>query len=153
MRWIVLLFTLILPAISHAQSASRSDVAQIEDCVRNYSKGAPQERVIGGCVGIIDGACRNKTTIEIAECIMRETAAWDYLLNAWWKPMKARAQANGNWDRLLNAQRQWIKARDAECQRVYDEWRDGSIRVIFAAECQRDLTAKRTVEFYYALNK
>lgn len=84
---------------------------------------------------------------------MRETAAWDYLLNAWWKPMKARAQANGNWDRLLNAQRQWIKARDAECQRVYDEWRDGSIRVIFAAECQRDLTAKRAVEFYYALNK
>ena len=153
MRWIVLLFTLILPVISHAQSASRSDVAQIEQCVRNYSKGAPQERVIGGCVGIIDGGCRNKTTIEIADCIMRETAAWDHLLNAWWTPMKERAQADGSWNRLLNAQRQWIRERDAECQRVYDEWREGSIRVIFAAECQRDLTAKRAVEFYYALNK
>ncbi|WP_306154911.1 lysozyme inhibitor LprI family protein [Roseovarius sp. MMSF_3281] len=153
MRWITLCFTLILPLMAHAQTASRSDVAQIEECVRNYSKGAPQERVIGGCVGIIDGACRSKTTIEIADCIMRETAAWDHLLNAWWKPMKERAQADGSWNRLLDAQRQWIKERDAECQRVYDEWRGGTIRVIFAAECQRDLTAKRAVEFYYALNK
>lgn len=148
-----LFFALTWPAISIAGPDEAADIAQIEACVRTYAKDAPQERVIEGCVRIVESACDGKTTIGISECIMRETRAWDHLLNAWWTPLKAQAQASGEWDRLLAAQRQWIRDRDAECARVYDEWRDGSIRVIFAAACQRDLTAQRAVAFYYRLHE
>ena len=145
---------MLLPATLYAQSANPRDVASLEQCVEGYSKGAPQSRVIGGCVGILKARCRDiGTTVGLSECIMREHAAWDHLLNAWWKPMRARAKANGTWDNLLARQRRWIKDRDAECERAYNSAGGGSIRVIYAAECQRDLTAKRAVEFYYILNK
>jgi len=49
------------------------------------------------------------------------------------------------------AQRQWIKDRDAECRRAYDRAGGGSIRVIYGAECQRDLTARKAIEFYFIL--
>ncbi|MBS0124269.1 lysozyme inhibitor LprI family protein [Thetidibacter halocola] len=153
MRPFVLALFLLVPGAAQAQQAQPADVQTLQSCVQNYANGAPQSRVIGGCVGIIDGAFRNGTTLEIAEGIMREHAAWDTLLNAWWQPMKARAQANGTWDRLLASQRQWIRDRDAECQRAYDSAGGGSIRVIYAAECQRDLTAAKAVDFFYSLYK
>ena len=65
--------------------------------------------------------------------------------------MRERARANGSWDRLLASQRQWIKDRDAECQRAYDSAGGGSIRVIYGAECQRNLTARKAIEFYFSL--
>ncbi|MRU14350.1 DUF1311 domain-containing protein [Roseovarius sp. A21] len=153
MRWILLLLAAIWPAASHAEAEGAADVAQIEACVRNYAKGAPQERVIGGCVGIIKSACGGKTTIEISDCIMRETAAWDHLLDAWLARLKERQKTSGDVDRLLADQRRWSEDREAECARVYDKWREGSIRVIFAATCYRDMAAERAVEFYYRLNE
>lgn len=147
------LLAAILPLAAEAQQADRAHVATIESCIENYSRGAPQGRVIGGCVGIIDGRCRSRTTIEIADCILAEHRAWDALLNRWWGPMKAAAQADGSWDRLLASQRAWIAEKEAACHRAYDSAGGGSIRVIYGAECHRDWTARKTVEFYYALNR
>ncbi|ETX14511.1 hypothetical protein OCH239_02810 [Roseivivax halodurans JCM 10272] len=144
-----LLCLTVLPMPSVAQEAR--GVAAIEDCVENRSRGGTQESVIGGCVGIVDGSCRGGTTLEISDCIMAEYRAWDSLLNRWWEPMKSAAQANGSWDGLLNAQRAWIAEKEVACQRAYDSAGGGSIRVIYGAECQRDMTAAKAVEFFYAL--
>jgi uncharacterized protein YecT (DUF1311 family) len=140
---------LLLPV---AAGAASSDAAKLQGCVESSASG-PQSGVLGKCVGMFQPSCKDDTTIGIAECMMREQRGWDELLNAWWTPMKARAQANGSWDSLLAAQRQWIKDRDAECARRYEEAGGGSIRVIYGAECQRDLTAARAVEFFYSLNR
>ena len=147
---VLLSLLLLVPQFAVAKARS-GDVAKLRQCVENYSKGAPQSRANGGCVGIVGSACGGETTLAISECLQRETAAWDALLNEWWTPLRAKAKADGSWNRLLAAQRQWIKDRDAECRRVYDEAGGGSIRVIWAAECMRDLTAKRAVEFFYML--
>ena len=139
--FLILCLSLALP--TPALAASR-DATMLERCVQSYGAG-PQSEVIERCVGMFQPRCKEQTTIGIAECLMREQRAWDELLNLWWAPMKARAQANGTWDALLAAQRQWIKDRDAECARRYDAADGGSIRVIWGAACQRDLTAAKAV--------
>ncbi|WP_417723718.1 lysozyme inhibitor LprI family protein [Salipiger sp.] len=140
-----LFLTLLLPL---GASAASRDAATLERCVTTQSSGS-KARTLQACLGRF--ACNDQTTIGIAECLMREQRAWDELLNAWWAPMKARAQKNGSWNRLLASQRKWIKDRDAECARRYEEAGGGSIRVIWGAECQRDLTAKKAVDFFFDL--
>lgn len=153
MRLLLILVFCCAPAMVAAQQADPRDVAAVQGCVDSQSRGTPQAHVIGTCVGIISNSCGDQTTLGISECIMREHAAWDRLLNDWWKPMRARAKADGSWPQLLARQRQWIADRDAECAAAYDSAGGGSIRVIYAAECQRDLTARKAVEFYYSLYK
>ena len=143
---------LALPVQGMAQGAPDPTAAQIralETCVDRASHGAPQASVVAACTGRT--ACADQTTVGIAQCLQTETAAWDVLLNRWWKPMKARAQADGSWNRLLASQRKWIKDRDAACEKAYNDAGGGSIRVIWAAECFRDRTAAKAVEFYHAL--
>lgn len=130
---------------------SPQDVSRVGACVQSAAARASQAQVLSQCAGITIGSCGSQTTIEIADCLMREAGAWDAWLNAWWGPMRERARANGSWDRLLASQRQWIKDRDAECRRAYDSAGGGSIRVIYGAECQRDLTARKAIEFYFSL--
>ncbi|WP_341211537.1 lysozyme inhibitor LprI family protein [uncultured Limimaricola sp.] len=148
-----LVFTVLMSGgTATAQTTpSREDVARVGTCVQTAAASGSQAQVLAQCSDIIAGACRGQTTLEIADCVMREAGAWDSWLNAWWGPMRARAQANGSWDRLLAAQRQWIKDRDAECARAYDRANGGSIRVIYGADCQRDLTARKAIEFYFSL--
>ena len=141
---------LTLPPLPAAAQEAR-DVAAIEQCVESRSRGAPPDVVIGDCVGSLDASCRGGTTLEITDCIMAEYRAWDTLLNRWWEPMRSAARADGSWDRLLTAQRAWIAEKEAACQRAYDSADGGSIRVIYGAECQRDRTAAKAVEFFYAL--
>ena len=146
-----------LGALAFASTASaettptQQDIANIEQCVRSVGARGNQRQVFRSCTELIAGPCRNGTTLEIADCLMRETNAWDTWLNAWWKPMRTRAEANGSWERLLAAQRQWIKDRDAECFRAYDSVDGGSLRVIYGAACHRDLAARKAIEFYFSL--
>ncbi|MCP1168172.1 lysozyme inhibitor LprI family protein [Limimaricola litoreus] len=152
LRLALLLATLALGGPAAAQSTpSPQDVSRVGACVQSAAARGSQAQVLSQCSDIIAGSCRDQTTIGIADCLMREAGAWDAWLNAWWGPMRAAAQADGSWDRLLAAQRQWIKDRDAECRRAYDRAGGGSIRVIYGAECQRDLTARKAIEFYFHL--
>jgi uncharacterized protein YecT (DUF1311 family) len=151
-RLAILLAALAFGEPATAQTTpSREEVSRVGACVQAAAARGSRSQVLSQCTDIIAGGCRSQTTIEIADCVMREAGAWDSWLNAWWGPMRARAQANGSWDRLLAAQRQWIKDRDAECRRAYDRAGGGSIRVIYGAECQRDLTARKAIEFYFIL--
>ncbi len=147
----ILALPLALILAQPASAASSRDVQSLENCVRDSARGASAEQTAGRCIGILSTACRDQNTLGIAECIMNEQAAWDTLLNAWWKPMSAQAKQNGSWDRLLASQRKWIKDRDAACERAYESAGGGSIRVIYGAECQLDMTARKAVSFYYDL--
>lgn len=150
---IALLFLgFLTPAV--ADQPTQAHIDRIEKCVAANSAGQPQSSALSSCVGQVATDCSSnssETTVSLASCLEREHGAWDALLNAWWKPLRARAKGNGTWDALLASQRQWIKDRDAECQRAYDAAGGGSIRVIYGWECQRDLTAQKAVEFFYQL--
>ena len=134
---------LALMALCAAGPAAADDAATLETCM----DGADDAET---CVGTISGPCQTAspdTTLAITECLRRETAAWDVLLNRYWKPLRDEAKAGGSWDSLLAAQRAWIAFRDAECAHAYEEFAGGSIRTIMGADCQMRMTADRAIEF------
>ncbi|ETX29460.1 lysozyme inhibitor LprI family protein [Roseivivax isoporae] len=156
-RFLVLLavapLAVVQPTLAGAQTADPRDVVALETCVADVARSNPFEATVAECTGALSATCgaEMSTTNAIAGCIMDEGRAWDALLNRWWEPMKASAQAAGTWDTLLGQQRRWIAEKEAACQRAYDRAGGGSIRVIYGAECFRDWTARKAVEFYYAL--
>ncbi|SEW10209.1 Uncharacterized conserved protein YecT, DUF1311 family [Aliiroseovarius sediminilitoris] len=124
------------------------DSATVDACLASTPSGA----VDPSCIGVASNACQTatpggETTIGIADCIQAETQAWDVLLNREYKATrKAHAGDQVVLDQLLAAQRAWIAFRDAECALAHALWRDGSIRVIVAANCMMVQTARRTIE-------
>lgn len=59
--------------------------------------GDPDGQGARACVGVQSDACSddpdNQTTFGMMSCAMAERDAWDALLNAWWKPLRANALA------------------------------------------------------------
>lgn len=157
-------------AVAPAQAATREKIpapsliqAEIEGCLDAASAagGDPDGAGARACIGRETDACisrpENQTTLGMTACALAERDAWDALLNAWWKPLRARAlkldEAAGDdaapaaAPALLEAQRAWLVFRDAEC--AYDDalGGGGTIRRIYAAGCLMRLTAERALRF------
>jgi uncharacterized protein YecT (DUF1311 family) len=93
--------------------------------------------------------CGEKTsTLEVVECVRAKTKIADQGLNAAYKALQARIEANQR-QPLLAAQRLWVQYRDANC--AFYGTRDGSIRQVQAAECIRSMTEDRARELEKAM--
>ena len=107
------------------------------------------------------------TTRGMEQCLAREAAAWDMVLNRYWPrlmmqsgeidaandtPNDTRSLAiDSATETLRAAQRAWITFRDAECRASYASWGEGSFRTVAHAACLLDLTARRVVDFHARL--
>lgn len=87
--------------------------------------------------------CNQRDTLGIVECLNGKTAAWDDRLNDAYRKTLAAAVGEQR-DRLRDAQRLWMRYRDANCG--YYGAGEGSIRLIEAAECLRRMTERRARE-------
>ena len=87
-------------------------------------------------------------TLAIVDCIEAKTKVWDGRLNKAYKDLPQRLGA-GQLGPLKEAQRLWVKFRDANCA-FYDA-QDGTIRQIQAAECVRSMTKDRALELESAM--
>lgn len=94
-------------------------------------------------------------TLEINECGKQELAKKDKELNAAYQQlMKKLAPADKSDDtkyaevkkQLIEAQKNWIKYRDADCSAKYTLYEQGSIRGIVHLSCLREKTEQRTKE-------
>ena len=89
---------------------------------------------LGECVG---------STPEMVDCLMAQHAHWDKQLTiAYQQAMKDANPAEK--DKLREAERAWIKYRDANCN--YYAAGEGSIARIDAAACMLNMTQKRAEE-------
>ena len=88
--------------------------------------------------------CSGGNTLEIVECVKEHEQAWDRRLNEAYQTLMNELP-NKRRSTLRDAQRLWIKYRDANCDFYFS--REGSIRSIEAAECVRVMTAQRAMEF------
>ena len=153
MRLFIFIFAVFCATGLRADQPSDQEIAQLESCV-SYSSDAPLARNVELCRDITFQACignTTQTTLAIENCMDRTHKAYDVLLNKWWAPMKANAQAKGTWDQLLGRQRQWIKDRDAACEAAYRSSGGGASRNIDYLNCMITRTAERATEFYYTL--
>lgn len=112
------------------------------------------------CIGKASQSCMalpgGDTTEASETCLESERAAWDTILNRNYKTAMQAAEAKdrelaANYESdaassLKAAQRAWISYRDAECDRIFAFWKDGTIRTTAALSCQLDLTGSRALE-------
>ncbi|WP_336963401.1 lysozyme inhibitor LprI family protein [Sphingobium aquiterrae] len=92
-----------------------------------------------------DIACenyQNGSTVAMSECLYGQSQIWDQWLNVEYRAALARAEVEPR--KLREAQRAWLKYRDANCG-VYRTVK-GSIAIILADRCWRDMTRDRTLE-------
>ena len=94
------------------------------------------------------------------QCAYRDFLIADAELNAQWSITRARMKQDdadfaaspsaefdtreGSFDRLLEAQRGWLRYRDAHCQVSGYEARGGSLEPLLVAMCKTELTRQRT---------
>jgi uncharacterized protein YecT (DUF1311 family) len=83
-------------------------------------------------------------TVEMITCISAETKRQDVRLNENYNKLGSKLSANRK-KALLEAQRAWIKFRDANCRFYYDPEGGSSARVA-ADECLLNATADRVGE-------
>nr|WP_181375948.1 lysozyme inhibitor LprI family protein [Polaromonas sp. H8N]AWD72302.1 hypothetical protein pH8NP2_p028 [Polaromonas sp. H8N] len=92
-------------------------------------------------------ACMDKsggTTMGMIECITAETQRQDARLNKAYKAVMAELSPERK-KQLLEAQRAWIKFRDANCA-FYDDPDGGTLARVNANACMMTATAERSRE-------
>jgi uncharacterized protein YecT (DUF1311 family) len=88
------------------------------------------------------GTCGG-STMEMVDCLSAQRTHWDKELTiAYQKAMKEAPPAQK--EKLREAERAWIKYRDANC--AYYDAGEGTIARINAAACLRDMTKRRAEE-------
>ena len=93
--------------------------------------------------------CNNPaTTRDMVECQAMEYQAADDELNSAYQNVRADQDQTGRII-LRDAQRAWIKYRDAECNRHADFARGGTIASTIKLSCLTQMTAQRTQELRY----
>jgi len=154
----LILSSLILlahPAMAQ-DAATGADVTELRQCVAGAGDNPRSciESIVTPCV---DGLSEESED-GVNGCYDREAEAWDALLNENYKSAVQDAQSADESLRefgggeptvaasLKTAQRAWIAYRDAECDRLYDRYKDGTIRFTVFAACQNELTASRAID-------
>jgi uncharacterized protein YecT (DUF1311 family) len=71
----------------------------------------------------------------------------DAILNRYLRAALKRARKESGGEtarRLAQAQRSWVRYRDAECASVFDYWKGGTIRTSMELDCRIRLSRLRT---------
>jgi uncharacterized protein YecT (DUF1311 family) len=95
--------------------------------------------------------CPGDTTLQVEACLEARLAEGDALLNRYYQValMRARERGGSETARLfVQAQRNWIAFRNAECASVRHNWRDGTIRGSMDLGCRILLTRLRTYSMW-----
>ncbi|WP_157944588.1 lysozyme inhibitor LprI family protein [Mangrovicella endophytica] len=161
MRELVLIIAAACLVVSgDAALAAESDAAKTLATVRQCLETAADDP--RSCIGIVSNPCQDEpdgsSTQGVDACLGSETEAWDVLLNERYattletaKEIDADRKAADDEsavaaDDLVKAQRAWIAYRDAECDRLYEVAKDGTIRTNVASACQLEMTATRAID-------
>ena len=91
-------------------------------------------------------ACQRRAHItqEYAACFEAEFSRQDAVLNRAWRAALNRFPFAVH-KSLLNAQREWIAARDPFCMADADGFRGGTIAPVVYVDCRVELTIRRTM--------
>jgi uncharacterized protein YecT (DUF1311 family) len=88
------------------------------------------------------GSC-DGGTYQMVDCLNAQRAHWDKELTIAYQGLM-KSLASSRQKMLRDAERAWIKFRDANCAFVGSD--EGSIALVEAAECLRSMTEKRARE-------
>lgn len=137
--------------LGHAQEFTTEDEINMQQCIETvHQYQADGENIsMRECIGAASRVCMDEpggsSTVGMSECTMRENAWWDQHLNFLYQDLKDNLTSE-QFTKLRDAQRAWIKFRDADCDFNYEYWKEGTIRSTFYTSCVLDKTASRAIE-------
>lgn len=113
---------------------------------------------------VLAASCDNaNNTVQMNACMADEAKAADFKLNQTYQ--RVLATLNGADDdqqksypastksALIEAERAWIKYRDADCRAVYNHWKGGTIRTSMELGCRQERAEQRTRQLEAFLDK
>lgn len=89
---------------------------------------------------------RMPTQLDANFCARDGWAISDAELNRLWGVVKPAADRRGTGQALLDAQRSWLRYRDATCEAERDEYAGGSIAPMIYWACMDRVTIQRNAE-------
>jgi len=154
-RFLILTLCLALAAPAGAAEPAYlpQDAEQLQNCFEavtdiNLDEDNAETPAYRDCIGVASTACQEEpdgqTTIGMVACSARERAWWDEMLNHNYATLQDALDAE-TFEALRLAQRNWIAFRDTECSFQYTYWREGTIRSLYGASCQLQMTAERAL--------
>ena len=88
--------------------------------------------------------CQNGPQSALNECAGAAFRAADAQLNAVYRKLTARLAGGPGARSLVEAQRAWVRFRDAECELATSDNEGGSIRPMLTSACMESMTRRRT---------
>ncbi|PSU67952.1 hypothetical protein C9J22_18460 [Photobacterium phosphoreum] len=86
------------------------------------------------------------TTLEINQCAADKFDAANQQLQVYLtKSIQQNSTDKALVDAIQTAQKQWLQYREAECNAVYTQWQQGTIRGVMTLSCKLALTQQRTL--------
>ena len=142
---------LLVVIASNATAASRDtyklqDKATIETCIEEAQRKSQHARA---CIGEATKICEtlremaNQAGIE--DCMKREAAYWDEMLNDRYQKLMANFSKK-NAKKLKAMQHSWIAWRKEKCELAYMLYEGGSMASVMAASCMMETTGVRALE-------
>jgi len=134
-----------------AQDMTVEDEINMQQCVETVHdiQRSGDVASLRDCIGAASRMCQEEpngySTIGMSNCAMRETQWWDNYLNFLYQELKTSLTSD-QFTKLRDAQRIWIKYRDATCAFSYEYWKEGTISGPIHAGCIQDTTANRAVD-------
>lgn len=95
---------------------------------------------------------KGRTQLDMNACAADEWAVADSILNDTYQAV-IRIIEPERVDALREAQRAWVRFRDAECEFQASQFGGGSIAPMIELLCRADLTRKRIADFDAVLNE
>jgi len=81
--------------------------------------------------------------LEMSDCAARAAQGADAELNRLWKLVKPQADARGDGQKLLDAQRTWLSYRDQTCELEAGLYEGGTIAPMIYSICIQEATLAR----------
>ena len=102
--------------------------------------------IAGGAYAQSAPCDRTMPQIDLNQCAADAWRVQDAELNRLWGIVKPAADARGQGQALLQAQRAWLGYRDSTCDAEAAQYAGGSIRPLVHADCLHRLTVQRNAE-------
>ena len=146
---LMLALAFILTSVTAKADPAEKDAAVINACLTALDKGtATQAVTLSTCLLKVADPCMGGDETSVPDrkqidCLDRERAAWDLIVNESYKTVLAAVEPEIA-AKLREAQRAWIRDRDLTCGFYYDFFQ-GTMANPMIAACTNSETARRAI--------
>lgn len=158
---VAILLLAVVPARAQDQDLRAAVDPALQQCIeavndtRLSDDGSGDLPSLSECIGAGTNACQEEpggaSTQGMSACNEAEQAFWDDLLNYAYTSLRDSLEPE-IFSALQAAQQAWIPWRDARCNFVYENAKDGTISQVLTSFCLAETTAQRAIDLMQVMD-